>query len=150
MIISQMDITAAYLYGQMDTEVYMEKPKLLEEMLHEMVNKEKSTELGGKAEAMLSILSDNEQVCKLKRSIYRLKQSGRQWHTRLNQLLTSSGLSPPNSDTCVYTDETGEFSVLVYVNDILVAYKNEHQLMKFKQVLINEFSLKDLGEVKLC
>ena len=31
--VSQLDVTTAYLNGKIDTEIYMEKPEFLEEML---------------------------------------------------------------------------------------------------------------------
>jgi len=45
MTISQLDITSAYLHGNIDTTVYMEPPKLLEEMLTRMVQIEPTKKL---------------------------------------------------------------------------------------------------------
>jgi hypothetical protein len=38
--ISQLDVTSAYLNGKIDTEVFMEKPALLKEMLQRIIDEE--------------------------------------------------------------------------------------------------------------
>lgn len=40
--------------------------------------------------------------------------------------------------------------ILVYVDDLLVAYKEIQKLKMFKQKLEKEFSVRDLGETKFC
>lgn len=42
------------------------------------------------------------QVCRLKKSIYGLKQSGRMWNQKLDTKLRSFGLKKSSCDPCVY------------------------------------------------
>ena len=63
-----MDVITAYLYGELDTNIYM---KVLEEL--------KLPKTTNKSRGMLSI--------KLRRSLYGLKQSGQMWYNRLNEYL---------------------------------------------------------------
>ncbi|KAH0816973.1 hypothetical protein GEV33_005817 [Tenebrio molitor] len=52
--ISQLDVTSAYLNGKIDTEVFMEKPALLQEMLQRIINEEEDDHtLVKKARVML-------------------------------------------------------------------------------------------------
>ncbi|KAL0128458.1 hypothetical protein PUN28_003627 [Cardiocondyla obscurior] len=51
--ISQLDITAAYLHGEMDIQTFMKSPELLEEMLERILENE-TNNLRKKARTMLS------------------------------------------------------------------------------------------------
>lgn len=61
-------------------------------------------------------------VCKLRRSLYGLKQAGREWGELFASFLTKWGLVRSTIDTCLYIyREGGELLwVLVYVDDALV------------------------------
>ena len=64
-------------------------------------------------------------VCKLKKSIYGLKQSPRCWNTALDKQLKEMGFVQSTSDPCLYIDTGGDvFFIGVYVDDIIVAGKN--------------------------
>lgn len=150
MKIAQLDVTTAFLNGCMDTTVYMEKPKLLEEMLSKMVSEEGKSELGRKAQRMLTQIHNVDCVCKLNKAIYGLKQSGRQWHTKLNDTLRRMGIAPMKANPCVYSDDLKEIFVLTYVDDILIAYHDPLKLKLFREQLGKKFPIKDLGEAKFC
>ncbi|GJZ65934.1 transposable element [Tanacetum coccineum] len=68
-----MDVVTAYLYGSLDSDIYMKIP---EGMKMPEACKSKPRE-------MFSI--------KLKRSLYGLKQSGRMWYNRLSEYLSKEG-----------------------------------------------------------
>jgi len=112
MEVDQIDITAAYLNGVMDNAVFMEKPDLLHEMLERVVRSESDIDLVKKARKMLSQLKSGDKVCKLNKSLYGLRQAGRQWHARLDSTLKKLGLSPTNADPCVYHDESNQIILL--------------------------------------
>ena len=71
MILKQLDIKTAFLYGQLQEEVYMEQPPGFEE---------------------------GDNICKLKKAIYGLKQAPRAWHTRLVQELEYIGFHTSDAD----------------------------------------------------
>ena len=61
-------------------------------------------------------------VCKLKRSIYELKQASRSWTIRFDQAIKSLGFEQNLDESCVYKrhrDKVVMFLVL-YVDDILL------------------------------
>lgn len=74
-----MDITTAFLNGDLAEEVYMKQAQ-------SFVTK-----------------GQEHMVCHLKQSLYGLKQSPRCWNQALGAKLKEMGFSPSTSDPCVYT-----------------------------------------------
>jgi len=104
MSISQLDIASAYLHGNMDVDVYMEVPELLEEMLMRISKDESAKKLKYKAINMLTHFRQGRRVCLLRKALYGLRQAGRQWHSKLKESLKDIGLTSTNADSCVYTN----------------------------------------------
>ena len=88
MEIKQLEVTTAYLNGTIEGEIYMDTPQFLKEAL-KIIAQTKSTrnEIGIKARRMLRELETGNKVCFLKKSLYGLKQAGRSWHERLDEML---------------------------------------------------------------
>ena len=62
-------------------------------------------------------------VCKLKKSIYGLKQASRQWYYKFHQVIISSGFEMNMVDDCIYHKFSGSKHIylVLYVDDILLA-----------------------------
>lgn len=118
--VHQMDITAAYLNGTLEEDVFMTQPEGCAEK-----NKE-------------------HLVCHLKKSLYGLKQSGRVWNSCLDRFLTSYGLKRSNADPCIYYDCEAGIIIGVYVDDLLIIGKLE-KIDAFKGEIKKHFVAKDLG-----
>ena len=120
----QVDVTTAFLNGELEEEVYMRQPE------------------GFIAEGQEHL------VCELKKSIYGLKQSPRCWNTVLHNQLTLMGFVQADSDPCVYRDSGGEaFFIRVYVDDIILAGRSEKKIKEVKDALTMKFNVKDMGEL---
>jgi len=150
--ISQLDVITAYLNSDIDAEIYIAKPPLLDEMLRRIIKEERDTDLALKAEKMLSENRGKDRVCRLNRAIYGLKQAGCQWYKQINKTLKSIGLTPTKSDPCVFIDNTDNtpIIVLIYVDDILIASNNSGRVNTIKTELAKRFKIKDLGGAKYC
>ncbi|KAE9338317.1 hypothetical protein PR003_g11560 [Phytophthora rubi] len=77
-----------------------------------------------------------------------LRQSRREWNTELNRWLLERGYQRSLTEPCLYYRVEGEeiMLVLVYVDDILVATKDEEQKKKMLfEDLDKEYGLKDQG-----
>ena len=87
-------------------------------------------------------------VCKLKKSIYGLKQASRQWYIKFNDTITSYGFVENTVDRCIYMKVNGsKFVILVlYVDDILLAANDISLLHDVKKYLSKNFEMKDMGE----
>ena len=88
------------------------------------------------------------KVCKLKRSIYGLKQSSRQWYLRFHQAVLSNGFTMVEEDHCVCIKRSkGSFIILsLYVDDILLASNDMEMIITTKGWLSSNFEMKDMGE----
>ena len=84
-----------------------------------------------------------EQVCKLMKSLYGLKQAGRMWHQKLDKELTSMGFSLIDSDNSiwVYTKEGIRIIISVFVNDMTTAAKDKSSINWVKNELKKRFKL---------
>jgi transposase InsO family protein len=122
--LQQMDVKTTFLNGDLEEEVYMKQP-----------------------EGFPS--SDGEQlVCKLKKSLYGLKQASRQWYLKFHNVISSFGFVENIMDQCIYLKVSGSkicFLVL-YVDDILLATNDKGLLYEVKQFLSKNFDMKDMGE----
>ena len=116
-----VDVQTAFLNGTLQEEVYMKQP-----IGYEREGKE-------------------HLVCRLKKSIYGLKQSSRCWNS---SHLQSMGFSQSQSDPCLYATGGEHASYIgVYVDDMILAGKNEAKLKSIKDELSSKFDIKDLGKL---
>ena len=90
------------------------------------------------------------RVCKLRKSIYRLKQSPRAWFDKFAKFVKSLGYSQGHSDHTLFTKifEGKVSCLIVYVNDIIVTGNDFKEMEKMKVNLTKEFEIKDLGYLK--
>ncbi|KAJ8537304.1 hypothetical protein ON010_g13293 [Phytophthora cinnamomi] len=81
------------------------------------------------------------------KALYGLKQSGTEWNTEVNAWFISYGFKQCNTEPCLYYyGRDGEFViVLLYVDDILCATKNEEFKKKMCNQLNEDYGLKDQG-----
>ncbi|GJW35817.1 retrotransposon protein, putative, ty1-copia subclass [Tanacetum coccineum] len=121
----QMDVKTAFLNGHLFEEVYMEQP-----------------------EGFVNPKYPNH-VCKLKRSIYGLKQASRQWNKRFDDEIKKFGFTQNPDEPCVYQKASGSYVaiLILYVDDILLMGNNIPMLQDVKSYLGRSFSMKDLGDV---
>lgn len=150
--IRQFDVTAAYLNGTVTENIFMEVPEMTEELLELIVRAEPNGKIKQEADKMLRNLRRGNKVCRLNKALYGLRQSGRQWHEKFDEVLRSMGFVPTKADPCVYTtDQGGEVVILViYVDDILVIADKRNHFDMVRNGLRKHFDVKEIGDVKCC
>ena len=155
--LSQLDVTTAFLNGDLGEEIYMKIPENLEKNLQDILMEESLKEdkdVFLKASKMLQDLkkSQNEKVCLLKKALYGLKQAGRQWFTKLDLKLKEFGFKCSQADPCIYiSSEGGERCIIgVYVDDLVIAHSNTKVFENIKDKLKNTFAMRDLGKLNYC
>jgi hypothetical protein len=87
-------------------------------------------------------------VCKLFKSLYGLKQAPKQWHEKFDRTLTYVGFIVNKADTCIYYRYGGGEGVILYlyVDDILIFGTSLNVIKEVKDLLSNNFEMKDLRE----
>ena len=98
MNIQQMDVTTAFLSGNLKEDLFMAQPSGFEEKGSQALE------------------------CRLKKSLYGLKQSPRCWYEELSKHLVSTGFKQSRADPCVfYKWSNGNLTVIsVYVDDLIL------------------------------
>ncbi|GAA0159880.1 transmembrane signal receptor [Lithospermum erythrorhizon] len=89
--------------------------------------------------------------CKLKKSLYGLKQSPRQSYKKFDSYMLEIGYLRSPYDSCVYYNKVKDESfiyLVLYVDDMLLAAVNKSHIQKLKGLLSAKFDMKDLGAVK--
>ena len=117
--IAQLDIKTAFLYGDLNEELYMSQP----------------TGFVSKGQEGL--------VCRLKRSLYGLKQASRSWNSKFNEFITKYGLKPSVADPCVYSlNSDGVIIIMaIWVDDGLVCSNHRSKLDDIVQFLSKQFEM---------
>lgn len=120
--VRQYDFKTAFLNGELKEEIYMRPP--------------------------LGVPTDGK-VLKLKKSLYGLKQAAKVWNDSLHGVLLKYGCVQSQYDQCLYSHGEGESKLylIMHVDDLLVAYKDEKQLESVINGIRSHFELKDLGKV---
>ncbi len=122
--LEQMDVVTAFLNGDLKEDIYMQVP------------------------AGFRDASNVNKVCKLNKSLYGLKQAPRQWYAKMHDfLVTSCNFKSSQNDPCLYFRHNGKDITLIclYVDDLLIAGSNKHDISKIKRELSSRFEMKDLG-----
>ncbi|CDO72947.1 hypothetical protein BN946_scf185002.g132 [Trametes cinnabarina] len=118
------DIVGAYLNGHLREEIFMRQPPMYE--------------------------NGRPDVCKLERTLYGLKQSGREWNLELDQAFKRRNFKRLISDQCVYlrARDTDTSIVAVHVDDMTMLTSSPETTDALKQELSAFFELSDLGPIR--
>ena len=76
--LEQLDVKKTFLHGELDEDIYMEKPEWF-------------------------VRNQTRRfVCKLENSLYGLRQSPRKWYKKFNSFMVSQNFTKSEYDHCVY------------------------------------------------
>ncbi|RVW73975.1 Retrovirus-related Pol polyprotein from transposon TNT 1-94 [Vitis vinifera] len=113
--LQQLDIKNAFLNGDLEEEVYMEIPPGFEESMAK------------------------NQVCKLQKSLYSLKQSPRAWFDRFTKVVLKLGYKQGQADHTLFVKKShaGKLAILiVYVDDIILSGNDMGGVTEFEEVFV--------------
>ncbi|PKU60143.1 Retrovirus-related Pol polyprotein from transposon TNT 1-94 [Dendrobium catenatum] len=121
--ILQLDVSNAFLHGDLNEEVYMHQPPGFRDPQYP------------------------DFVCRLHKAIYGLKQSPRQWFAKLTTHLQSLGFRHSEADPSllVYAHNSHLIYFLIYVDDILVTGSNSKLIADLLLSLQQQFQIRNLG-----
>ena len=98
------------------------------------------------------IVPEEEQnVCRLVKSIYGLKQAPKQWHSKFDHVLISNGFSINDADKCIYSKAENNSCIIMclYVDNMLIFGTHLQVVIETKNFLRYMFDMKDLGKAKV-
>ena len=123
-ILHQTDVSSAYLNADIDVDLYIDQPKDFE--------------------------IEGDKVCRLRKSLFGLKQAGKLWNQVLDDFLVGAGFERSEVDHCLYTKKNNNTVVyiLVWVDDLIIDTNCIDDLNATKNVFSKRFNMTDMGELK--
>lgn len=117
-----IDISCAFPNGDLEEEIYMVQPPGFEQL-------------------------GSNYVCKLKKSLYGLKQAARQWNKKLHSTLVEMGYRRMESDRSLYIySKDGVLVIIpVFIDDITLASNSQSKIDSTIKEMESHFKLRDLG-----
>lgn len=82
MVLTQFDVCTAFLYGELEEEIFMRQPEGYED--------------------------GTNRVCRLKKSLYGLKQAPRCWNKKFGHFISTQGFKVSEYDPCLFIKRQGK------------------------------------------
>ena len=95
-----MDVETAFLNGKLDDEIYLQQPE-------------------GYVKP-----GEDHLVCKLEKSLYRLKQSSRCWKKSFRECIEKIGFTQASADPSVFIRKDALSIIGVQVDDLMILARN--------------------------
>ena len=91
-------------------------------------------------------------VCRLKKSLYGLKQSPRCWNKAFRDFIVNLGFKQSTADPCVFVqvDTQSMKALAVYIDDLVVMSTSPENLSAIKEGLSGKFKMKDMDPLHYC
>ncbi|GKA49709.1 putative RNA-directed DNA polymerase [Tanacetum coccineum] len=124
-VVDQLDVNNTFLHGDLEEEVYMKIPQ------------------GFKSEK-------ETRVCRLRKSIYGLKQASQNWYHKFTKALVEMGYTQSIVDPSlfIYKSDMAYVATLIYVDDVIIVGDNMNKIQGTKTELNHRFTIKYLGTLK--
>ncbi|CAL5357308.1 unnamed protein product [Camellia sinensis] len=123
----QLDVKSAFLHRKLNEEVYVEQPKGYE------------------------LKNNPQKVYMLKKALYGLKQAPRAWFIRIEAHFISEGFEKCYSEHTLFikTNKGGKILIVsLYVDDLIFTGNDELMFAEFKNSMLREFDMTDLGRMR--
>jgi hypothetical protein len=125
--LEQLDVKTTFLHGDLDEEIFMEQPEGF-------------------------VQNRNRKfVCKLRKSLYGLKQSPRQWYKKFDSFMVGQNFTRSEYDHCVYFKRLENDIFIIWCYMLMICLLQAKACLKssrLKAQLARTFDMKDLGATK--
>lgn len=134
----QTDISTAFLNGTVEEDIFINLPEGFENETLEAASIQKGTFCN--------------PVCKLKKSLYGIKQAPRNWNMEIKSWLTiTMQLQQSKFDPCLFiqknSNEEWDLLVLIYVDDIIAAGKSRGCAQTFMDALTTKYKASEVQDL---
>lgn len=117
MYMKQFDVKTAFLYGDLEEQVYMKQP--------------------------IGFGDGTDRVCKLIKSLYGLKQAPRCWNAKFKKFIMNFNFEESQADSCVLRKVQSDIIFLaIFVDDGLIISKSESSIEPVVKYLKRHFEIK--------
>jgi hypothetical protein len=119
-------VKSAFLHGELSEDIYVEQP------------------LGYQKER-------GNQVYKLKKALYGLKQAPRAWYSKIEAYFSCQKFEKCSHEHTLFVKYTSNNKILIvslYVDDLIYTGNDVDMMHEFKQSMMKEFAMTDLGKMK--
>ncbi|GKD92500.1 putative ribonuclease H-like domain-containing protein [Tanacetum coccineum] len=125
LIVYQMDVKSAFLYGTIEEEVYVFQPHSFEDLLFP------------------------DKVYKVAKALYGLHQAPKAWYETLSTYLLENGYrrGTINKTLFIKKDRGDILLVQVYVDDIIFGCTKKYLCVEFEQMMHKRFQMSSIGEL---
>ena len=123
----QLDVKSAFLHGELTEDVYVEQPRGYE------------------------VKGAEHKVYKLNKALYGLKQAPRAWFSRIESYFKKEGFEKDASEQTLFpkiNKEGKRLTISLYVDDLIYTGDDEIMMCEFKDSMMKEFDMSDLGKMK--
>ena len=119
--VHQIDITTAFLNGDIDVDVYMSQPP--------------------------GFVDGYDKVVHLHKCLYGLKQAPRAWYTKLSECLASIGLEPCSADSSLWIGKDTQHPVYIasVVDDMAITTPDPEYTLHIISQILQTFAGKHMG-----
>lgn len=115
MKLKTFDVKTAFLYGELEEEIYMTQP----EGFHD----------------------GTDRICKLSKSIYGLKQAPKNWNKKVSSFLKTLNFKNTDDDPCIYYNKNRSMLMVLFVDDGLIAGTNEEDILNILKKINRKFKI---------
>ncbi|GKD27573.1 putative ribonuclease H-like domain-containing protein, partial [Tanacetum coccineum] len=124
-MVYQMDVKSAFLYGQIEEEVYVSQPSGFEDPDYP------------------------DKVYKVVKALYGLHQAPRAWYETLANYLLGNGFQRGKIDQTLFIKkQKGDILLVqIYVDDIIFGYTNKELCTAFEKLIKDKFQMSSMGEL---
>ncbi|GJY08196.1 putative ribonuclease H-like domain-containing protein [Tanacetum coccineum] len=124
-MVYQMDVKSAFLYGEIDEEVYVTQPKVFEDPFYP------------------------KHVYKVVKALYGLDQAPQAWYARLSTFLLKHNYRRGSIDKTLFIKKNSRDIILVqvYVDGIIFGSTNKAWCDEFEVLMKGEFEMSAMGEL---
>ncbi|GJS18545.1 putative ribonuclease H-like domain-containing protein [Tanacetum coccineum] len=124
-LVYQMDVKSAFLYGNIEEEVYVHQPPGFVDPAHP------------------------HKVYKVVKALYGLHQAPRAWYETLSTFLLENGFKRGTIDKTLFIKKNGNDIMLVqvYVDDIIFGSTKQSMCTEFEDCMHKRFQMSSIGEL---
>jgi hypothetical protein len=117
----QFDIETAFLYGELEEQLWMDLPDGYVEYINEQIQKGNESIIPTQEGIIKNQVNSKDYCLELKKAIYGLVQAARQWWKKFKLVIQDMGYKQSEADPCLFVRKGNKGQkdafIIIYVDD---------------------------------